>query len=213
MHVSLAPLSPIKHALLLNTHPATHTSARRRLATLCLVVLVSACGVNNIPSYDESANAAWGEVQRHYQQRADLVAELIASIETLAPEEEELASALAEARQMVINLVITPHTISDEKGFTAFENAQNQLSETLLRVTALADAQPVLATDLHFATLQERLQDVTNLITASRGDYIEAVRRYNTELRTIPGRWWHSFIYKEMQARQLFSIDEIDVFD
>ena len=42
----------------------------------------------------------------------------------------------------------------------------------------------------------------------ARRDYIEAVRVYNTELKTIPGRWWKDFLYPESVEMARFEVPE-----
>ena len=170
---------------------------------MCIATLTSACGVNNIPTYDEAANTAWSELHRHYQQRFDLVPELITSVEAVVEQEHPAQLELRAAHRTLAELSITPDMLSDETGFASFAKAQSALGSALKDVTALSTAHPELATDQRFTTLLARVEGTSNRITVARGDYLQAVRRYNTELRTIPGRWWHSFMYPEMQAKQL----------
>lgn len=191
-------------------NPPTYSVSRALATILCLATLTSACGVNNIPSYDEAANTAWNQVYRHYKQRADLVPELMTAVEGVVEQEPSALTDLLAAHKTVTELSITPDMLSDQSSFALFANAQLALGSTLNDVSALSDAYLELASDQRFKSLLAQLEGIDNRITVARDDYLQAVHRYNTELRTIPGRWWHSFMYPEMQAKQHFSADQPD---
>ena len=192
--------------------------ATRRLRPVALVlagVSLAGCGINNIPTYDEAADAAWAEVQGEYRRRADLAADLVATLETptapTAPagREREALAALVEARSRVAGAEISPGTLSDPVAFDRFRRDQDALGAALRRLAAAvedrSDRDPEHAPDPRLVALRDRLEGTENRLAFARGNYLEAVRRYNTELRTIPGRWWAAFMYPHMAPRRNFA--------
>jgi LemA protein len=82
------------------------------------------------------------------------------------------------------------------------------LSGALGRLIAVAEAYPDLKSNQNFLALQSQLEGTENRIAVARRDYIEAVRLYNTELRTIPGRWWAALLYPDAKLKETFTIAE-----
>ena len=191
--------------------PIRSTAARARLAGLALgALMLAGCGINNIPTYDEAADAAWAEVQNQYQRRADLVPNLVATVEGFAEQEREVLQGVVEARSRVTQMNVSPETLSDPAAFERFQQNQDALGSALQRLMVVVEAYPDLKSNTNFLALQDQLEGTENRIAFARGNYVEAVRRYNTELRTIPGRWWHRFMYSEMDPKQNFTVSEAD---
>lgn len=180
----------------------------RRLPGLVLALsaaLLGACGINNIPSYDEAADAAWSEVQNQYQRRSDLVPNLVATVEGFAAQESEVLKQVTEARSRVAQTNVSPETLTDPAEFQRFQQNQDALGSALQRLMVVVEAYPELKSNANFLALQDQLEGTENRIAVARGDYVESVRRYNTELRTVPGRWWRAFMYSDMEPRQSFT--------
>lgn len=180
----------------------------RRAARLGLLVIVAAivsgCGINTIPTYDEQVKAAWGQVQNQYQRRADLVPNLVATVQGYATHEKDTLQAVVEARAKVSQMNVSPEILSDPAAFKAFEQNQAQLTSALSRLMVVVEAYPDLKANQNFLQLQSQLEGTENRISVARRDYIEAVQRYNTELRTFPGRIWHALMYRDMKVRESF---------
>ena len=177
----------------------------RLRAVLLATLFTSACGVNNIPTYDEAVNAVWAEIQSQYALRAEMTAELIKIVEGFANQDHELLRELTEAHVRVITMTVTPDLLTDPETFEQFQQNQSALGVSLERLMSVAAAYPDLNADQDFQTLQNQLEGAENRISGARGDYVETVRRYNTELRTIPGRWWHRLMYSGMRPKENFS--------
>jgi LemA protein len=178
---------------------------RARLGFVLLAAAVlNGCGINNIPSYDEAVKAAWGQVQNQYQRRADLVPNLVATVQGYATHERETLEAVVNARAKVSQMNVTPETISDPAAFKAFEANQAELSGALSRLMVVVESYPNLKADKSFLQLQSQLEGTENRISVARRDYIGAVQRYNTEIRTFPGRLWHSVLYRNLPVRETF---------
>ena len=182
----------------------------RTRAVLLATVLTSACGVNNIPTYDEAVNTIWAEIQSQYLLRAELTAELIKIVEDIGHQDPELLRDLTEARIRVTTMTVTPDLLTDPETFEQFQQNQSVLGASLERLMSTAEAYPDLNADQDFQALQNQLEGAENRISVARGDYVETVRRYNTELRTIPGRWWHRLMYSGMRPKENFSERIVD---
>ena len=177
---------------------------------LAISLLLGSCGINNIPTFDEAVNGAWSEVQNTYKRRADLIPNLIATVEGFAAQEKDVLTEITEARTRVTQMNISPELLSDPAAFQQFQQNQGALTSALQRLMVVVEAYPDLKSNENFLALQQKLEGTENRIAVARRDYIQAVQRYNTELRTIPGRWWRKFMYAEMQPKENFSVSEAD---
>ncbi|MEO3433012.1 LemA family protein [Inquilinus sp. CAU 1745] len=185
-------------------------SFRATLAALACLVLLTGCGVNAIPTLEEQVNAAWSQVLNQYQRRADLVPNLVSTVQGVAAQEREVLESVTQARSRVGQLAIPADITSNPEAFRQFQEGQQALTGALSRLIAVSEAYPVLRSSENFLTLQSQLEGTENRIAVARRDYIEAVRLYNTELRTIPGRWWAAWLYPEARPKENFTIDEAD---
>ncbi|MBB3997517.1 LemA family protein [Aureimonas pseudogalii] len=174
------------------------------LALLLLVPLLAACGVNNVPTLEEKAKASWAEVQNQYQRRADLIPNLVETVKGFAAQERDVLTAVVEARAKATQTTINADQLSDPAAVQRFQAAQDELSGTLSRLLVTVERYPDLKSNANFLALQSQLEGTENRIAVSRRDYIEAVQAYNTELRTIPGRWIAGVLYPEAKPMQVF---------
>lgn len=177
---------------------------------LSALLVLSGCGINNIPTFDEAVNGRWSEVQNQYKRRADLVPNLVSTVEGFATQEREVLMEVTEARTRVSQMNISPELLSDPAAFEAFQANQGALTSALQKLMVVVEAYPDLKSNQNFLALQQQLEGTENRISVARRDYIAAVQRYNTELRTIPGRWWARFMYPEMVKKENFSVSEAD---
>lgn len=181
-------------------------------ATLLLlsVLLLSGCGINNIPSYDEAVTAAWSQVVNQYQRRADLIPNLVATVKGFAAQEREVLTAVTEARAKVAQMQISKDILTDPQAFEAFQQNQAALDSALSRLLVTVERYPDLKSNQNFLTLQSQLEGTENRVAVARRDFIQAVQRYNTELRTFPGRIWASLLYADAEPRENFSVSAED---
>ena len=164
------------------------------LALLTLGGLLSACGINTIPTLDEQAKAAWSQVQNQYQRRADLVPNLVETVKGYASHEKEVLTQVTEARAKATQVQVNVDQLTDPEALKKFQEAQAQLSGALGRLLAVSENYPDLKANQNFLSLQSQLEGTENRISVARRDYIQAVQTYNTEVRTFPGRLW-AFVY------------------
>jgi len=184
---------------------------RRAFApTFALLVglLVSGCGINSIPSYEETAKAKWSEVQNQYQRRTDLIPNLVETVKGFAKQEREVLEAVTEARARATSVQIPSDVITNPEAFKKFQEAQSQLSGALGRLLAVSEKYPDLKSNQNFLALQSQLEGTENRIAVARRDYIEAVRVYNTELKTFPGVIWSRLLYASNKPMETFTVAE-----
>src|SRR3954447_5659359 len=147
---------------------------------------LAGCGLNSVPTAEEQVNAAWGNLQSEYQRRADLVPNLVATVKGYAEQEKSVLTQVTEARAKASSIQLNANDPSKPAKVQAFQNAQSQLGGSLGRLLATFEAYPDLKSNQNFLALQDQLEGTENRINASRRDYNEAVRAYNTRIRTFP---------------------------
>jgi LemA protein len=175
------------------------------LFAITAVALLSGCGINNIPTYDEAAKAAWGQVENQYQRRADLVPNLVETVKGYAKQEKDVLVQVTEARAKATQMTVPKDIINNPAAFKQFQQNQDALTSALGRLMVVVEKYPDLKSNQNFLALQSQLEGTENRISVARKDYIEAVQKLNTEIRTIPGRWWHSLMYSEVKEKETFT--------
>lgn len=174
------------------------------LAVLALLTL-SGCGINNIPTYDEAAKAAWSQVENQYQRRADLIPNLVETVKGYAKQEKDVLVQVVEARSKIAQMQVPKNITNNPQAFKQFQQNQDALSSALSRLLVVVEKYPDLKSNQNFLALQSQLEGTENRISVARRDYIEAVKNYNTELRTIPGRWWAALLYSDAKVKENFT--------
>jgi LemA protein len=160
----------------------------RRLGLLAPLAALSlaGCGLNSVPRSEENVNAKWGNLQSEYQRRADLIPNLVRTVERYADQERDVLTQVTQARAQATSVQLNAADLSDPAKVAAFNQAQTQLSGSLGRLLATFEAYPDLKSNQNFLTLQAQLEGTENSILVARNDYNEAVRQYNTTIRTFP---------------------------
>ena len=183
-----------------------------RVSALAAVVVLApaaaGCGINAIPTKEEAAKARWADVQSQYQRRADLVPNLVATVQGAAIAERTTLTQVIEARAAATGVTVTPETLSDPAAFQRYQAAQGQLSQALSRLLLVVERYPEIKSNQNFIALQSQLEGTENRIAVSRRDYNEAVRDYNTSLRTFPTVIWAKTIHGGSEPMQLFTATE-----
>jgi LemA protein len=181
---------------------------RAAFAAVLLALTVSGCGYNNIPTYEEQAKAKWADVQNNYQRRADLIPNLVATVQGYARQERDVLTAVVEARAKATQVRVDASQLTDPEKVKQFQDAQNQLSGALGRLLAISENYPDLKSNQNFLALQSQLEGTENRIAVARRDYIESVRVYNTELRTFPGQLWAATFFRSNKPMAEFTANE-----
>lgn len=178
-------------------HPLKpYLSRTLRLApVLALAVGLTGCGVNAIPTKEETAKAKWADVQNYYQRRADLIPSLVSTVQAYAKQERVVLDEVTQARASATQIKVDPSQLSDPAKVQQYANAQGALSAALGRLLVANERYPELKSNANFLALQSQLEGTENRIAVARTDYNEAVRDYNTTLHTFPGVLWASTLY------------------
>ncbi|MFN5081450.1 MAG: LemA family protein [Brevundimonas sp.] len=175
------------------------------VAIAALAPLTAACGVNTIPEQQERAEAAWADVQSQYQRRADLVPNLVATVQASAIQERATLTEVTEARARATSINLDASDLSNPQAFQQYQAAQGQLSSALSRLLVTVEAYPQLQANQNFLALQSQLEGTENRIQIARRDYNEAVRQYNTTLRVFPTVIWANTLHSGSEPMQLFT--------
>jgi LemA protein len=180
-------------------------------AVFIVVVLgltVSACGYNDIPTVEEQAKAKWADVQNNYQRRADLIPNLVATVQGYAKQEKDVLTSVVEARAKATQVKIDASDLTDPVKLKQYQDAQNQLSGALGRLLAVSENYPDLKSNQNFLALQSQLEATENRIAVARREYIDAVRVYNTTLKTFPGLLWASTVFRGNRPMAEFAAND-----
>ena len=152
---------------------------------LILLGLVVMSGYNGLVSTQEAVNTQWAQVQNVYQRRADLIPNLVKTVEGAANFEKSTLTEITEARASVgkVQLNSAP---TDPAQLEQFEKAQGALSGALGRLMVIVERYPDLKANTGFVALQSQLEGTENRISVERGRFNEVVQTYNTKIKSIP---------------------------
>ena len=191
-----------------NIFMTIRSNIRTIFAVVALGLTLSACGYNTIPTLQETAKARWADVQNQYQRRADLIPNLVATVQGYAAQEKNVLTAVIEARAKATQIKIDASDLTDPAKMKAFADAQNQLTGVLGRLLAVTENYPDLKSNANFLALQSQLEGTENRIAVARRDYIDAVRAYNLSLRTFPTILWAKTVFSGEQPMAEFTASE-----
>jgi LemA protein len=170
-----------------------------RLSAIAFLVCIGSglagCGYNTIPTKEEEAKARWSDVQNQYQRRADLIPNLVATVQGYAKQEKDVLTSVIEARAKATQVRVDASQLTDPEKLKQFQDAQNQLTGALGRLLVVTENYPDLKSNANFLALQSQLEGTENRISVARRDYIDAVRSYNTEIRTFPSIIWAKTVF------------------
>jgi LemA protein len=183
-------------------------SLRHRIARAALIVvaplLLAACGINVIPTKEETAKARWADVQSQYQRRSDLIPNLVETVKAYAAQERTVLREVTEARASATQVQVDASTLTDPAKFQQYQAAQDRLTGVLGRLMLIQERYPELRSNQNFLALQSQLEGTENRIAIARRDYNEGVRDYNTSLRTFPTVIWANSVHSGSKPMQLF---------
>jgi len=150
------------------------------------VAALASCGINSVPRAEENAKAKWADVEAQFQRRANLIPNLVEVTKAAGENERRILTEVTEARAKATSIQITPEDLSDPQKMAQFQAAQNQLGAGLGRLLASFERYPEIKSNQNFLALQSQLEGTENRIAVAIRDYNEAVRQYNTTIRTFP---------------------------
>src|SRR5215204_2009841 len=155
------------------------------LAAAAAMVL-SGCGYNDFQTRDEQVKAAWAEVLNQYKRRADLIPNLVQTVQGYAAQERDVLLGVTNARAKVGSVQATPEMVNDPAAMQRFAQAQGELSSALSRLLVTVENYPQLKSDALFRDLQAQLEGTENRITTARNRFIKAVQDFNILARQFP---------------------------
>jgi LemA protein len=181
----------------------------------CLVVLLVGAVLaglllmgqyNGLVESDQGVRAAWSEVENHYQRRADLVPNLVATVKGAADFEQETLQRVVEARSRVgqVSAEAGADILADPQKFARFQQAQDELSSALSRLLVVVERYPELRATQNFADLQHQLEGTENRIAVARTRFNESAQAYNSRLKRVPTRWFVSLLGWQFTERPYF---------
>jgi LemA protein len=160
------------------------------LVVLVLILGVVGCGAtstyNSLVQSDEQVQQSWANVEAAYQRRADLIPNLVETVKGAADFEQETLTAVTEARAKATSIQVNPEDLENPQQLQQFQQAQSALGQSLGRLLAVSENYPKLQATQAFSDLQAQLEGTENRITVARRDYNNAVRQYNTQVRSFP---------------------------
>ena len=161
-----------------------------KLVTIFFLLIASTnfygCGYNKLVTLEEGVNSAWSQVENQYQRRADLIPNLVSTVQGSADFEKSTLTEVTDARSRVGQIKLSADDLSDPEKFQAFQKAQDQLSSALSRLLVVSENYPQLRSNENFLQLQSQLEGTENRISVERRRFNETVQNYNTEIRSFP---------------------------
>ena len=154
--------------------------------SLMAVTLLSGCGYNDFQTKDEGVKKAWAEVLNQYQRRADLIPNLVATVQGYATQEKDVLLGVTEARSKVGSINLTADALNNPQAMQNFQKVQGDLSSALSRLLVVSENYPQLKSDVNFRELQSQLEGTENRITVARKRFTDAVEAYNVLARQFP---------------------------
>lgn len=167
----------------------------KHIVCLFLLISITSCGLQSLPTANNEVEASWAEVQNQYKRRADLIPNLVSVVKGYASHESETLEAVTNARAKATSMNINANDLNAEK-LKNFQNAQGELSQALGRLMVVAERYPDLKANENFRDLQVQLEGTENRITVARKRYIDTIKEYNNLVTVPPTSWFNSLFYK-----------------
>ncbi len=180
----------------------------RTLSLITMLLLISSCGMQSIPTALNEVEAKWAEVQNQYKRRADLIPNLVEVVKGYAKHEKETLQAVMEARAKATAIKIDPTNLDPQK-MQQFAKAQGALSQALGRLMMVSERYPELKANQNFRDLQVQLEGTENRIAVARKRYIESIKEFNN-LITVPPTSWYNALFLRHKKMPQFSVENLE---
>ncbi|MFY9089383.1 LemA family protein [Arcobacter aquimarinus] len=173
------------------------------------LIYIVVVNYNNVPKLDENVKEKWSQVQNQYKRRADLIPNLVETVKAYASHEKSTFVEVTEARSKVSQINLDVNNLNPQM-LEQFSQAQAGLSSALSKLMVVVEKYPELKANENFLSLQSQLEGTENRITVARRDFIEAVKLYNLELRTMPGKLVAAIAHPDAQIKETFSATQAE---
>ena len=158
------------------------------IVALLAILVIYGIGVNNgFVTAEEWVESAWAQVENQYQRRADLIPNLVNTVQGAADFEQETLQSVIEARSRATSITLQADDLNDPAKIQQFQAAQEQLSGALSRLLVSVERYPELKANANFRDLQAQLEGTENRIATERKRFNDTARQYNTDIRKFPG--------------------------
>ena len=157
----------------------------RAMIAMAIVSVLTGCGYNTIVTQEQTVTAAWSEVLNQYQRRADLIPNIVETVQGEANFEQTTLQNVIEARARATSIQATPELVNNPQAFAQFTQAQSQLTSALSRLLVTVENYPNLKANVAFQELRATLEGTENRIGIARKRYIDAVAQYNTTIALL----------------------------
>ena len=158
------------------------------IVALLALLVIYGIGVNNgFVTAEESVESAWAQVENQYQRRADLIPNLVNTVQGAGDFEQETLQSVIEARSRAKFITLQADDLNDPAKIQQFQAAQEQLSGALSRLLVSVERYPELKANANFRDLQAQLEGTENRIATERKRFNDTARQYNTDIRKFPG--------------------------
>ncbi|MBF0312171.1 MAG: LemA family protein [Oligoflexia bacterium] len=178
------------------------------LPMLSMLILLSSCGMQSIPTALNDVEAKWAEVQNQYKRRADLVPNLVEVVKGYASHEKETLTQVIEARAKATSMNVNLDQLTPEK-MAEFTKAQSTLGGALARLMVVSENYPQLKANQNFLDLANQLEGTENRITVARNRYIESVKEFNN-LITVPPTSWYNSVFLHHNKKPQFEVENLN---
>src|SRR5207302_2661993 len=168
-----------------------------KMAIGCVAALVIVAAIvgfvvmgmyNSLVMLSQAVEGQWGQVENAYQRRADLVPNLVATVQGAAAFEKDTMVAVTEARAKVGQVTVGTgsQAPTDPEALKRFQQAQDGLSSALSRLLVVSEKYPDLKATANFRDLQAQLEGTENRIAVERERFNEAAQTFNTRRNSFP---------------------------
>ena len=162
--------------------------------TVLMLVLLTSCGLQSIPTANNAVEASWAEVQNQYKRRADLIPNLVETVKGYAGHEKETLEGVVSARAKATAINVDAKDLNPES-IKKFQQAQGELSQALGRLMVVSEKYPDLKANTNFQALQSQLEGTENRIAIARRRYIETVQEFNNLVTVFPTSLTNSIVH------------------
>ncbi|HET8865426.1 MAG TPA: LemA family protein [Gracilimonas sp.] len=164
------------------------------IGVLALLVFYGISVNNSLVTAEENVNGAWAQVENQYQRRADLIPNLVSTVQGAADFESETLQEVIEARSRATSVNIDANDLNNPEAFQQFQEAQGQLSGALSRLLVTVERYPELQANQNFRDLQAQLEGTENRIATERMRFNQAAEGFNTQIRKFPTSMFASIL-------------------
>lgn len=172
-----------------------------------MLLVLSSCGMQSIPTAENEVEAKWAEVQNQYKRRSDLIPNLVSTVKGYASHEKETLQAVVEARAKATSVNVDANNMNQEN-MDQYAKAQGGLSSALGRLMVVVERYPDLKANQNFRDLQVQLEGTENRITVARNRYIETINDFN-KLVTVPPTSWYNSLFLKKDKMPQFKVENL----